>query len=226
MVRIVCISDTHNQLHKVIPHLPAGDVLIHAGDLTSVGAPAETAIAVEMLSKLPYQKVLFIAGNHDMGFEHSPELMRGFVEYYSELSGGRIEYLEETSVTVFGYKFYGFPHTPKFGNWGFMTNEEQMDRLCRDIPEDTDVLITHGPPLNILDVPGEPYKYDAYGELKHCGSDVIRRHVLERVKPQLCVFGHIHGSYGETIVNSTRFVNASILGEDYRVTNPPVVVDL
>jgi 3',5'-cyclic AMP phosphodiesterase CpdA len=58
-VRIVCISDTHNQT----PKLPAGDVLIHAGDLTNQGSYTELKKTVEWLEKSDFQAKIVVAGN-------------------------------------------------------------------------------------------------------------------------------------------------------------------
>ncbi len=41
-MKVVCISDTHNQ-HKDIS-VPAGDVLIHAGDGTGTGTSAKSRL--------------------------------------------------------------------------------------------------------------------------------------------------------------------------------------
>lgn len=40
-VRFVCISDTHAKLWKMKHQIPAGDVLLHAGDITNVGLPKD-----------------------------------------------------------------------------------------------------------------------------------------------------------------------------------------
>ena len=50
--------------------------------------------------------------------------------------------------------------------------------------------------------------------------------VVERVKPRLHLFGHIHEGYGMATRGVTKFVNASICTADYEPTNRPVVIDL
>lgn len=40
-VRFVCISDTHEKLEEILPIIPDGDVLIHAGDFTNYGDVGE-----------------------------------------------------------------------------------------------------------------------------------------------------------------------------------------
>jgi hypothetical protein len=45
-----------------------------------------------------------------------------------------------------GYKFYGSPYTPAFCEWAFQLNETDAIEKWKKIPEDTEILITHGPP--------------------------------------------------------------------------------
>jgi Icc-related predicted phosphoesterase len=71
----------------------------------------------------------------------------------------------------------------------------------RKIPNDTDILVTHFPPLNILDLSRMNSKsqgkictlcqqvHDGHG---HLGCKHLRNEVLERVKPKVHVFGHVH----------------------------------
>ena len=56
--RIVCISDTHNNT----PKLPAGDVLIHAGDLTNQGSYDELERSVAWLEKADFEVKILVAG--------------------------------------------------------------------------------------------------------------------------------------------------------------------
>ena len=52
-IRLVCIADTHNT-HHAQPHLPQGDILIHAGDLTQSGTDRELDDALAWLNSLPH----------------------------------------------------------------------------------------------------------------------------------------------------------------------------
>ncbi len=84
------------------------------------------------------------------------------------------------------------------------------------IPDDIDVLITHGPPYRILDKV-------ISGERVGC---VDLKQAVERIKPKLHIFGHIHESYGILEKEGTTYVNASLCNFNYRPINPPIVVDL
>ena len=85
-----------------------------------------------------------------------------------------------------------------------------------DIPNNTDILITHGPPHGIRDFTPNNLQV---------GCELLRERV-EVLKPLLHVFGHIHGAYGIVEMNDTVFVNASTCTERYQPINKPWVFDL
>lgn len=94
-----------------------------------------------------------------------------------------IIYLEESSVTISGIKIYGTPITPCFFNWAFNRYPgHDIELHAQKIPNDTDILITHGPPYGILDV-------NAKGEHCRCPSLSSR---IQEVKPKQLICGHIH----------------------------------
>jgi ABC-type uncharacterized transport system ATPase subunit len=59
-VRIVCISDTHND--DCTGSLPDGDVLIHSGDMTDFGTMEELQAAYDWISALPHKVKIIVAG--------------------------------------------------------------------------------------------------------------------------------------------------------------------
>jgi predicted phosphodiesterase len=73
-MKIVVISDTHNR-HKRLTgekRLPAGDLLIHAGDLTGQGLHNEVVDVFKWFRKIAplyTHGIVFIAGNHDRSFD-------------------------------------------------------------------------------------------------------------------------------------------------------------
>ena len=203
-MKIVCISDTHS-LHRQVD-VPDGDVLLHAGDLCNHGTRGEVKQFIGWLGELPHAHKIFIAGNHDWPFYKH----RGHVHHW--LKHGI--YLQDSSVVIDGVKFYGSPWQPAFCNWAF--NLPRGDRLAAvwsQVPDDTDVLITHTPPAGILDS----------AERVGC-SDLTAR--IERLQLRLHVFGHVHASHGTTKQGQTTFVNAAICDEDYHPIQPAIVVDL
>lgn len=211
-MKLVLISDTH-EMHEQVK-IPPCDVLIHAGDLTGRGSPARTQMAIEWLDEQPAEHVIAIAGNHDFFFQDYPEAARDL------LAQTRVRYLENSGVTIYGVKFWGSPWTPRFCDWAFMYDRSQGGPW-QEIPDDTNVLITHGPPLGILDTasPGS----------ERLGCYDLSRAARSLSKLKVHVFGHIHGGYGYAIgdyPSVPQFYNASIVNEDYRVANKPWEVEL
>lgn len=215
-MKLVMLSDTHGK-HLDCP-VPDGDVLIHAGDCTDDIGQASLRRFLAWFGALPHKHKLFIAGNHDGAFEKWPTESR---EMVVKLAPG-VTYLQEGAVTIDGVKFYGMPHTPAFCDWYFNVKRELMFVHTSRIPADTDVLITHGPPFSILDISG----FDK----THVGCRALYED-MQRVKPQVHVFGHIHHSYGHhAFIHDdgwkTMCVNASICDEGYQPTRKPFVYDI
>ena len=208
VTRLVLISDTHS-LHSEIPSIPEGDILIHAGDLTSRGKLNELPEVRAFFDSLPHQHKIVICGNHDFCFEHESQAAR------ARLSN--VTYLEDAGTVVDGLKIYGSPWQPWFHDWAFnLPRGEPLRRVWAQIPSDTDILITHGPPAGILDT--------VESGLQVGCEDLLAR--VTEINPKLHVFGHIHEAYGIKIQGHTTFVNASICDIHYRPINAPIVIDL
>ncbi len=67
-MRLVCISDTHEK-HEELGELPAGDVLIHAGDATLMGEEGRIREFIVWFAKQPHKHKILVPGNHDFYFE-------------------------------------------------------------------------------------------------------------------------------------------------------------
>ncbi|TBU47118.1 metallophosphoesterase domain-containing protein 1 [Dichomitus squalens] len=175
--RVVCISDTHNH-HSLLPPLPPGDILIHAGDLTMSGTEEEIDSALAWLDAAPHAHKIVIAGNHDTAL--ASEQRDAILQRYPSLT-----YLEDSSITleVQGrlLSVYGNPRSPKHGS-GVFQYQYDAYHWERRLPPYTDILVTHGPPKTHLD-----------WKLVGC------QHLLKSVwltRPRLHVCGHIHVGRG------------------------------
>jgi len=208
-MKLCIISDTHNK-HKFLT-LPHADILIHCGDFTSVGKEHEIRNFMKWFSALEYKHKIIIAGNHDWLFETS----RSFA--YTLIPKG-IHYLEDSGVEICGLKFYGTPVQKIFYNWAFNRPEEKLEQHWQGIPDDTDILITHSPPYMIQDFVPRNHSHE--------GSPSLYKEVVERIKPQIHCFGHIHEGYGIKNIGDITFVNASNLDGDYNCVNDPIVIEL
>jgi len=217
-MRLVVTSDCHGKLLHA--RIPAGDVLILGGDILAnhSGNPdTDAALQLDELrdldarcGRLGFKHVVMIAGNHDWLFER----VKG-----AHHALKNIVYLEDSGTEIDGVKFWGSPHQPWFYDWAFNhpRNGRELAHYWSLIPDDTDVLITHGPPFGILDLP--------FGKGDPAGCELLLMRVKE-VKPRVHIFGHIHGSYGQQQIGTTLFVNACLCNELYQPVNPPHVIDL
>jgi Icc-related predicted phosphoesterase len=209
-MRIVCISDTHGMHGQV--EVPEGDVLIHAGDLSSRGTEREVAAFAAWFAEQPHRHKLVIAGNHDFLFEASPGLAGALMDRPG------VTYLQDRAVEIEGVRFWGAPWQPWFHDWAFnLARGPELERVWAAIPPETQVLVTHGPPFGVLDV------VERNGE--HVGCEALRDR-MEDLDVGLHVFGHIHEAYGVQKDPAGRLsVNASIATLSYEPTQAPVVID-
>lgn len=206
-MRIVCFSDTHG-MHRDF-EIPAGDVLVFAGDMCGLSNLNCLTDFNDFMGELPHRHKIVVCGNHDWAFEKEPEK--------AQMLMTNSIYLQDSGCEIDGLNFWGSPWQPEFGRWAFnLPRGIQLREKWLKIPENTDVLVTHSPPMGIQDlvVTG-----------MHEGCDELLD-VIKKIKPKLHVFGHIHEAYGMQIVGKTIFVNTSICTFNYEPTNPVIVVDI
>ena len=172
--------------------------------------PREIVDFNHWLGKQPHRCKVAIAGNHDLMFERHPGAAK-------ELLTNAI-YLENSGTEIMGLKFWGSPVQPEFNNWAFnVARGVAIRRYWQMIPDGTDVLVTHGPPFGVLD--------QSHPSTTHLGCEELAKTVQE-IRPRLNIFGHIHGGHGEMTANGTRFVNASVVDETYRLVHEAQVVEI
>jgi Icc-related predicted phosphoesterase len=201
---IVAISDTHD-LHNYID-IPDGDILVHAGDLTNRGNLCELPSFNKFLGKLPHKHKIVIAGNHDWCFQDEHEGSKKLLS--------NCIYLRDEEVVIQGIRFYGSPWQPWFCDWAFnLQRGEEIREKWDMIPKGIDVLITHGPPYGYCDTVEQ-------GGNVGC-SDLAD--VVNIIKPQVHIFGHIHEAYGTCVGSQIEFINASICDLGYNPTNKPII---
>ena len=217
--------NTHGLHDRMNAPIPEGDLLVHAGDLTNVGRMNEVAAAGVWLRKMGKRfpaGVVVVAGNHDWMFEKNRAMAVQLLNQglTGDTLNSQIVYLEDSGTEIEGLKIYGSPWQPRFLDWAFNLDRGETIKQKWDlIPEGLDILITHGPPMGILDQTNPILGTDRLG----C-EELIK--AVERAKPKLHVFGHIHGGYGRVQYPHTLFVNAAICDEAYKPWRAPVVVDL
>jgi len=198
-VRFVIVSDTHNEIEKV--KIPEGDVFIHCGDATKwYNSNSDIQRFNEFLGKLPHAHKIVIAGNHDYGLYESD-----VSKVVSKMTN--CTYLQDSAVTIQGLKIWGTPWHEKRTMFhrasAFGVSEQIIKEKWAQIPTDIDILVTHQPPLNVLD-------------LNHNGKNMGSSSLLESVKekrPKVHLFGHNHEGHGAAQFDDTNgeilFVNAA-----------------
>lgn len=223
-MKITFISDTHTKHDELLwdkTDIPGGDLLIHTGDIMNSGRnPMDIAKFCKWFDGLEqYHHKVFIAGNHDRLFETDPEMASEIYNSYKNIT-----YLQDNWAQVgddsFMAKIYGSPWQPEFYNWAFNLPRRGTELMSKweAIPEDTDILLTHGPAQGHLDTSGPPYNEP------NLGCELLAERIAE-FKPKIHVCGHIHGGYGYKFDGHTHFFNASILNERYEYVNKPMTVD-
>jgi Icc-related predicted phosphoesterase len=216
--RITCVSDTHTKHNKLNGFLPGGDILLHAGDISSRGYTQEIIDFMDWYDKINnYDHKVFIAGNHDFGFQDNSEKVKGLLTSYKT-----IEYLQDELLMVgedYGnmIKIWGSPWQPEFHNWAFnLPRGERIKEKWDMIPLDTDILITHGPPFGKLD-------YVPYNNMNVGCEELLLK--VEEIKPKIHIFGHIHEGYGYVFDGNTHYINAAVLNGRYEFRNKPLTID-
>ena len=233
-MRLVAISDTHGHHRKL--KIPAGDVLIHAGDYSTRGVYPELEDFICWMAEQPHKAKIFIAGNHDICLEPMIGIDSNLISSMSKtgkikdlkgkpLNADGLYYLRDSSVTLNGKVFYGAPWQPNFYDWSFQrARGAEMAEKWKLIPNNVDVLITHGPAYGHGDL-CPPY-LSKYQRNAGC-LELLHR--IKEVEPQIHFYGHIHCVYGITQSDEcpkTIFVNASTCTEKYTPDHPPLVIDL
>ncbi|KAI4653701.1 hypothetical protein J4E93_001468 [Alternaria ventricosa] len=211
-VRFLILSDTHGaELPENLPPcdvlLHCGD-LTEDGTPESISAALQTLGKVEAKLKLviagnhdiSLDKPYWLSQG---GTETDAERAEAFVssDTGSEASRNGITFLKEGTHTFklacgATFKIYTSPYTPLYGASAFQypSNEDRFNSTgtppwaknvgteTSTIPNDVDIVMTHGPPKYILDTTSDD---------QSAGCEHLRR-AIARAQPRLHCFGHIH----------------------------------
>lgn len=215
-MKIAAISDTHNyDLNEILKGKKA-EVLVIAGDITGRGGFDELNAFEEQLQIIrdQFEHILWIGGNHDYGLYEYPGLALEIADRT------KTTYLQRNLVTIKGVRFWGEASVPGLPNMAFPYSGSPS--LFRTAPQ-TDVLVTHGPPKDILDVVP---RYGKEDEMVSYGCPVLRYDLFNHIKPKVHIFGHIHHSHGFMNLQGVRFYNVAICTEGYVPDNPVTEINI
>ncbi|CAF0927512.1 unnamed protein product [Adineta ricciae] len=184
-LRFVCVSDTHNQIDQIF--IPYGDVFIHCGDAVYYNTSSQDIVRFnEFVGTLPHKWKLFVSGNHCVCLnpkqpDRSQKLLSNMI------------YLQDQLIDIEGVRIYGSPWRPKRGcfyraeAFGYDPKNIGRDKWS-NIPENIDLLLTHGPPYSVRDY--------------NSGCPQLLDEIVTRVRPRIHMFGHMHGSRGASLYKS------------------------
>ena len=188
-MKILHLSDTHG-LHHQINSLPEADVIIHSGDISHNGAESEVLDFLNWYIELPYKHKIFITGNHDLCLWDAEGI---------EDLPSNVYFLQDNSIKIDGINFFGLGYN----------HSETL------VPDDTDIVITHEPPVMILDKSAGT----------HWGNAPLLNRILE-IKPRYHLFGHAHDGYGTVKQDGIVFSNAALLDDMNRLVRKPKLYEM
>ena len=211
-MKIIVISDTHGQHHGL--SLPDGDTLIHCGDFCGWSTEKDVRNFLYWFLSQSHPNKIFISGNHEIPMEKEE-----FRNKIKRMVDGKAFYLHDSGIMIDNIKFYGSPWQPEFFDWAFNLPRKgpELKAIWKRIPDDTDILITHGPPHGILD-------HTRNVLAPNMGCELLRERVKE-LNLKYHFFGHNHGGYGMDCYNGPAFVNAALCDNMNRIVNKPVVIN-
>ena len=216
-MKIGCTGCCHGNIDFEIEKC---DILLMAGDMLPASHSAILSIEMQSnclnsdlrywMSSQPCKEIILTPGNHDWIFQDAPDRV-------PEMNAN-FHYLQDSGIELMGLKIWGSPWTLPYMGWAFNAPKEIIKDYWNIIPDDTDIILLHGPPYKIFD------KVEHDNFTKHIGSKSLLKRIKE-IKPKLVVFAHNHNEYGILEKDGTTFVNCTLLDEDYKMTKKPIYID-
>lgn len=218
MAKIIALSDQHGNLPEIQPC----DILLIAGDIVPLEVqnyPFDSMKWLngpfnEWLESIPAKHVVATPGNHDFIFQKKLDMVPKL----------RWHLLIDNLAEVEGLKIWGSPWQNWFYDWAFnapdVGGEVFLARKYAQMPDDTDIIISHGPPFG-------------YGDQAldgRTGSKALTDRIKE-TKPRLVVCGHIHEDRGRWEIENgnkppTIIANVSVLNRSYQMVHEPMMFEI
>lgn len=228
MIKICAMSD----LHGYLPEINPCELVLICGDIVPLNIQGNPNMSYKWFSNtfkewaenLPCQKVVFIAGNHELTFP-------GHYKEYKQIfnNSSKITYLCHEEYTYSGsdgkeYRIFGTPYCKKFGNWAFMLNDRELGERFLEIPGGLDILITHDQPYMYGDVILQEDCPWATGE--NIGNSSLTLAILG-CSPRYQFNGHLHScDHSQIMIKDTVHYNVSLKDEKYQVAYSPLYLEI
>lgn len=241
-IKVAALSDMHGNLAVKVP--PCHVCLI-AGDVCPWKRSDQPFDQIRWLinefaawtKDQPAARFLVTWGNHDWCGQKLPHLVPKIpnVEFLCD-SGTRLTYWAGSQEPDEEYRCWGTPWQPPFYDWAFNLPEADLERKWALIPDKTDILVCHGPPRGFGDLverhhdePLQEHEEETIGGVLVGSVSLLKR--IQRVKPKLVVFGHIHPGRGQWKLvhedgSRTILANVSVLDDQYRLAHEPMEFEL
>lgn len=203
-----------SDLHRHQIDIPKCNILAIAGDISGFDDTKwfkEIFLPYLKEQKNRYNICFLVFGNHDDRIQFTGVLPE--VPNY-------VKILTNKEFTYKGIKFFGSPYcnySPEIIKSMNTLEEPLLKKIFKDIPENTDVLITHSPPYGF----GDTVVNQSY----HLGSISLAERV-RIIKPKIHIFGHIHTGKKYTKENGTKYYNVSVLDDNYALSYKPTIINL
>lgn len=229
-MRIAVMSDNHG----ILPQIKDENIelLLICGDIVPLSFQSDMELTKwwfdnnfrEWAENLPVEKVIFIAGNHDLMIERDPDWFKVEFPKHSKvtyLQHELYEYISTQDGKV--YSIFGTPYCKIFGNWAFMREKETLEKLYNEIPNNLDILISHDAPL--LCGLGFINQNVRWGN-QEAGNPILASAILNK-RPKYVFNGHIHsGNHQLQEIDNTKLANVSIVDEHYDLVYKPLILDI
>lgn len=226
-MKICALSDLHGTLISI----KACELVLICGDTVPLNKQRYIEgtymwyknIFKEWANNLDCDKVLFIAGNHELSFQNNSNDYRKLFP-----SSEKVTYLENTSYKYLSregkeYSIYGTPACKVFGSWAFMYSDDKLQDIYSTIPSDCDILISHDAP-DLNDCGLIPSKHGR--SQVNAGNIVLADAIMEK-SPRYALCGHIHeGNHKLRKIGSTKLANVSILDDTYNIAYEPLYLNI
>ena len=230
-MKCICLSDLHGTLLPVEDYFKPCELVCICGDIVPLSIQANSRKTRKWLTgdflpwceKLPCDKVIFIAGNHDVHFGNLDFMYTQFPK------DKKVTYLFHenyvyTSKSGKEYTIFGTPYCKLFGNWAYMEMDNVLDKLYQDIPENLDILLTLDAPFGYSDVLLQ--EDIPWNTLEHIGNKPLAKAILARSISWI-FHGHLHStSHRFESIGNGKIINCSIKDEKYLPVYDPIVVEI
>lgn len=220
-MKICGISDMHGFYNFSVDKC---DVLCVAGDIVPLNFQYYETLCFEWLertfipwcNKQPVDKVIVIAGNHDLFAEKNANKIKNIFE------GTKIVYLCDDEYVYNGVKFYGTPWCHQFGHWAFMDSDDILAEYFGKMTNDIDVLIAHDSPYGVSDL----LLQKGYEDRGHIGS-IPLANIINEKQPKVMLHGHLHSTnHKKELLGNTKVYCVSLLDERYEYKYKPLYLKI